>query len=36
LPNVADKVDNEADEMAKPADAKAVLSAIEQEQEQGP
>jgi uncharacterized membrane protein len=32
LPNVSDKPDREADEMAKPADAKAVLSAIEQEQ----
>jgi len=32
LPNVATKDDHEADEMAKPADAKAVLSAIEQEQ----
>jgi uncharacterized membrane protein len=36
LPNVGNKVDSEAEEMAKPADAKAVLSAIEQEQEQGP
>jgi uncharacterized membrane protein len=32
LPNVSDKPDSEADQMARPADAKAVLSAIEQEQ----
>jgi uncharacterized membrane protein len=31
LPNVQPKVDSEAEEMAKPADAKAVLSAIEKE-----
>jgi uncharacterized membrane protein len=33
LPNISDKPDSEADQMAKPADAKAVLSAIEQEQQ---
>jgi uncharacterized membrane protein len=32
LPNVSDKPDVEAHQMTKPADAKAVLSAIEQEQ----
>jgi uncharacterized membrane protein len=32
LPNVAPKDDREADEMATPADAKAVLTAIEREQ----
>ncbi|MFL6674768.1 MAG: DUF1003 domain-containing protein [Massilia sp.] len=32
LPNVQTKHDTEADEMAKPADAKAVLTAIEEEQ----
>jgi uncharacterized membrane protein len=34
LPIVQDKADREADEMAKPADPKAVLSAIEREQEE--
>lgn len=34
MPNVANKDDHEAREMAKPADAKAVLTAIEQEQGQ--
>jgi uncharacterized membrane protein len=33
LPNVRDKTDREADELAKHADAKAVLSAIEREQD---
>jgi uncharacterized membrane protein len=33
LPNVANHVDNEVHEMAKPADARAVLSAIEREQD---
>jgi uncharacterized membrane protein len=33
LPNVSDKPDSEADQMTRPADAKAVLSAIEQEQQ---
>jgi uncharacterized membrane protein len=33
LPNVSNKPDREADELAKPADARAVLSAIEQEQD---
>jgi uncharacterized membrane protein len=32
MPNVSNKHDREAEEMAKPADAKAVLSAIEDEQ----
>jgi uncharacterized membrane protein len=32
LPTVDDKPDREADEMAKPADPKAVLSAIEEQQ----
>jgi uncharacterized membrane protein len=32
LPNVNDKPDRQADEMAKPADPKAVLSAIEEQQ----
>jgi uncharacterized membrane protein len=34
MPNVTDKPDSEAEQMAKPADARAVLSAIEQEQDQ--
>jgi uncharacterized membrane protein len=34
LPNVRDKQDSEAEEMAKPADAKAVLKAIEEEQDE--
>jgi uncharacterized membrane protein len=34
LPNVVSKTDDEAHEMAKPADARAVLSAIEHEQGQ--
>jgi uncharacterized membrane protein len=34
LPNVSNKHDLQAEEMAKPADAKAVLSAIEKEQQQ--
>jgi uncharacterized membrane protein len=33
LPNVTDKVDSEAEQMTKPADARAVLSAIEREQD---
>jgi uncharacterized membrane protein len=33
LPNVRNKDDREAEELSKPADAKAVLSAIEQEQD---
>ena len=33
LPNVATKTDREADALAKPADPKAVLSAIEREQD---
>jgi uncharacterized membrane protein len=33
LPNVSNKPDREADELAKPADARAVLSAIEHEQD---
>lgn len=33
LPSVQTKVDTEAQEMARPADARAVLSAIEQEQQ---
>jgi uncharacterized membrane protein len=33
LPNVSNKPDREADELARPADARAVLSAIEQEQD---
>jgi uncharacterized membrane protein len=33
LPNVTSKVDDEAHEMAKPADARAVLTAIENEQD---
>ena len=33
LPNVASKHDHEADQLAKPADPKAVLSAIEREQD---
>jgi len=35
LPNVSNPADTEAHEMAKPADARAVLSAIEQEQRPG-
>lgn len=34
LPNVRPKADAEADQMAKPADARAVLSAIEQENDE--
>jgi uncharacterized membrane protein len=34
LPNVGDKIDEEAQELAKPADPKAVLQAIENEQDQ--
>jgi uncharacterized membrane protein len=34
LPNVSNQPDHEAEEMAKPADARAVLSAIEKEQQQ--
>jgi uncharacterized membrane protein len=35
LPNVSNKDDHEAHEMAQPADARAVLSAIEEEQDTG-
>jgi uncharacterized membrane protein len=34
LPNVSDKVDKEAQELAKPADPKAVLQAIEREEDE--
>jgi len=34
LPNVSDKVDREAEELAKPADPKAVLQAIESEEDE--